>query len=92
MAAPRVRQNPQAVPIEERLRVPEVVRAVGYAALLVWLNAYICREMFVRYTPHMNSMQGFWIAMARAGFTPNGGAIGIADRRSNSSTRLWCPP
>jgi len=23
--------------------------------------------MFVRYTPHMNSMQGFWIAMARLG-------------------------
>jgi hypothetical protein len=59
--------HPAAVPIEERLRVPEVIRAVGYAALLLWLNAYVCREMFVRYTPRMNSMQGFWIAMARLG-------------------------
>jgi hypothetical protein len=55
------------VSIEERLRVPEAIKAVGYAALLVWLNAYVCREMFVRYTPHMNSMHGFWIAMARLG-------------------------
>jgi len=45
----------------------EAIRAVGYAAVLVWLNAYVCREMFVRYTPHMNSMQGFWIALARLG-------------------------
>ena len=62
-----VGRHPAAVPIEERLRVPEVIRAVGYAALLFWLNAYVCREMFLRYTPHMNSMQGFWIAMARLG-------------------------
>jgi hypothetical protein len=27
------------------------------------------REMFVRYTPYMNSMHGFWIAMARLGGT-----------------------
>jgi hypothetical protein len=45
----------------------EAIKAAGYAALLVWLNAYVCREMFVRYTPHMNSMQGFWIALARLG-------------------------
>jgi hypothetical protein len=43
------------------------MRAAGYAALLVWLNAYVCREMFMRYTPRMNSMQGFWIALARLG-------------------------
>jgi hypothetical protein len=62
-----VGRHPAAVPIEERLRVPEGIRAAGYAALLLWLNAYVCREMFTRYTPHMNSMQGFWIAMARLG-------------------------
>jgi hypothetical protein len=50
---------------QERLRVSEAIRGIGYAALLVWVNAYICREMFVRYTPRMNSMQGFWIAMSR---------------------------
>jgi hypothetical protein len=45
-----------------------LARAVGYALALVWLNVYICREMFFRYTPRMNSMHGFWIALAqRAG-------------------------
>ena len=48
-----------------RLRAREVIQAVGYAVLLLWLNAYVCREMFFHYTPHMNSMQGFWIALAR---------------------------
>jgi len=55
----------QDVPAKERARLPEVIQAAGYAASLIWLNAYICREMFVRYTPRMNSMQGFWIAMSR---------------------------
>jgi hypothetical protein len=63
----RVGRHPAAVLSEERLRLPEVIRAAGYAVLLLWLNAYVCREMFVRYTPHTNSMQGFWIAMARLG-------------------------
>jgi hypothetical protein len=61
----RITQDPQTVLIEERLRASEVIRALGYAALLVWLNAYLCREMFVRYAAHINSMQGFWIAIAR---------------------------
>jgi hypothetical protein len=51
-------------PAEARLPVPELVRAFGYAASLLSLNIYICREMFVRYAAHLNSMQGFWIAMA----------------------------
>ena len=39
---------------------------VLYAIGLVWLNAYICRDLFfTEYTGHMNSMQGFWTAMAR---------------------------
>jgi hypothetical protein len=60
-----VPRNSRALLVKERLRAREVIQAVGYAVLLLWLNAYVCREMFVRYTPHMNSMQGFWIAMAR---------------------------
>lgn len=59
------RMKPPVVVMEERLRAPEITRSIGYIVLIVWLNAYICRGMFVRYTPHMNSMQGFWIAMAR---------------------------
>src|ERR1700733_7493879 len=58
-------QSSTPVLTEGRFRVWEVIQAVGYAAVLLWLNAYVCREMFVRYTPHMNSMQGFWIAMAQ---------------------------
>jgi hypothetical protein len=60
-----VPQVSHALPTEKPLRAREVIQAVGYAAVLVWLNAYVCREMFVRYTPYMNSMHGFWIAMAQ---------------------------
>jgi len=63
----RLPQDAEGRFTEARLRVPEALRGVGYAVLLLWLNAYICREMFVRYTAHMNSMQGFWIALARGG-------------------------
>ncbi len=60
-----VSQNSCALPNEERWHAREVIRAVVYAVVLLWLNAYVCREMFVRYTPYMNSMHGFWIAMAQ---------------------------
>ena len=63
----RVGRHAAAVPTEERMGVAEVIRAAGFAVMLLWLNAYVCREMFVRYTPRMNSMQGFWIALARLG-------------------------
>ncbi len=37
-----------------------------YIGLLGWLNLYIAREFFQReYTGQMNSMHGFWIAIAR---------------------------
>ena len=39
-----------------------------YGIGLLWLNVYICRDLFfTEYTGHMNSMQGFWIAIARLG-------------------------
>jgi hypothetical protein len=66
-AANGLAHDPPAFPSDHPFRLPEVIRALGYAAIVLWLNAYICREMFVRYTPRMNSMQGFWIAMARLG-------------------------
>jgi hypothetical protein len=38
----------------------------GYVVGLFWLNIYICRDLFFsEYTGHMNSMHGFWIAIAR---------------------------
>ena len=46
----------------------EVFSAGAYALAIVWLNAYVCREFFVNETAWMNSMHGFWIALAeRAG-------------------------
>ena len=33
--------------------------------MITWLNAYICRQVFfIEFTGKMNSMHGFWIAMA----------------------------
>ena len=37
-----------------------------YLLIVIWLNAYICRQVFfIEFTGKMNSMHGFWIAMAR---------------------------
>src|SRR5260370_12435205 len=38
-----------------------------YALVLIWVNAYICRELFFNEAAYMNSMHGFWIALARLG-------------------------
>jgi hypothetical protein len=46
----------------------ELLSAVVYSLVLLCLNAYVCRELFVNQTAWMNSMHGFWIALAeRAG-------------------------
>ena len=34
---------------------------------IVWINGYLCRELFFSGAAHVNSMQGFWIAMAQKG-------------------------
>jgi hypothetical protein len=44
---------------------PERIGATGYAAILVWMNFYICRGLFSFQTAPMNSMHGFWMAIAR---------------------------
>ena len=39
---------------------------IMYALILLWINVYICRELFrVEDTGHRNAMHGFWMAMAR---------------------------
>ena len=43
----------------------EAFLASVYALALVWLNAYVCRDLFSGSTAYMNSMHGFWIALAR---------------------------
>jgi hypothetical protein len=46
----------------------ETLRAVFYLLTLLWINVYICRDMFFGSTAHMGSMHGFWTALAtRAG-------------------------
>jgi hypothetical protein len=47
----------------ERLR--ESLSAGACAVVLLWVNVYICREMFFSPTTQMNSMQGSWIALAK---------------------------
>lgn len=43
----------------------EKLRAAIYGLILLWMNAYLCREFFFNTGAHMNSMQGFWIALAK---------------------------
>lgn len=43
-----------------------VFRTLVYAAVLIWINFYICRDLFfAENTGHMNAMHGFWISMSR---------------------------
>jgi hypothetical protein len=37
------------------------------AAVLLWINLYICRDLFFGPRLHMNSMQGSWAALAKWG-------------------------
>ena len=43
----------------------ELLQGFAYMAILVWMNAYICRDWFTTQTAYMNSMHGFWTALAR---------------------------
>src|SRR5689334_2955194 len=43
----------------------ECTLAAGYALVLLWLNTYICRDLFRNETASMASMHGFWIALAK---------------------------
>src|SRR5262245_15250369 len=52
---------------EKRLNRLEISVAAFYMLILIWINAYICRELFFQEAAHMNSMQGFWTGLARLG-------------------------
>jgi hypothetical protein len=43
----------------------EWLQAAFYAVLVGWVNFYICRELFWNPRAPMNSMHGFWSALAR---------------------------
>src|SRR5579864_2479482 len=45
----------------------QVFSAMVYAAIIVGINAYISHELFSAQAAHMNSMHGFWVALARRG-------------------------
>ncbi|HTS76464.1 MAG TPA: hypothetical protein VMG40_09690 [Bryobacteraceae bacterium] len=52
---------------ENPIRRAELLRAAIYAAIIVSVNVYICRELFSIETAFMASMHGFWMALARLG-------------------------
>jgi hypothetical protein len=49
------------------LRARDALLLAAYAAILLWINFYIARDFFSGRTAHMNSMHGFWAAMAQRG-------------------------
>jgi hypothetical protein len=44
--------------------LPDKLAAAVYAIALLWINAYICRELFHQDLAPMASMHGFWAALA----------------------------
>ncbi|MCU1275673.1 MAG: hypothetical protein JWO48_3104, partial [Bryobacterales bacterium] len=54
-------------PTEERFSRGDLTCAAVSILILIWINLYICRELFFREAAHMNSMHGFWTALARIG-------------------------
>ncbi len=51
--------------LRDRLRrIGEVPRALALLAIVVWVNAYICRDLFYFTSAENGSMHGFWTALA----------------------------
>ena len=53
--------------IDKPLTGRQIFSASIYAVIIVWINFYICRELFTAQAAHMNSMHGFWVAVAKRG-------------------------
>jgi hypothetical protein len=53
--------------IDKPLPRRQIFLAIPYAVIIVWINAYICHELFTAQAAHMNSMHGFWVALAKRG-------------------------
>src|SRR5215471_7561805 len=45
----------------------QIFSGAVYMLILLWINAYICRELFSAQAAHMNSMHGFWVGLAKRG-------------------------
>jgi hypothetical protein len=54
-------------PIDRPLAGRQIVSAFPYAVILVWINIYVCHALFSIQTAPMNSMHGFWVALAKRG-------------------------
>jgi hypothetical protein len=66
--AKSIRVTPREPRADARARYRTMLRAGAYAAILLWVNLYIARDFFSGHTAYMNSMHGFWIAMAKRGW------------------------
>ncbi|MFN7998189.1 MAG: hypothetical protein U0Q18_31500 [Bryobacteraceae bacterium] len=53
--------------MKDKFSRSELVRAAVCLIVLAWVNIYICRDFFFSESAHMNSMHGFWAAIARLG-------------------------
>src|ERR1700683_4517468 len=62
-----VSQYPQAVcgTTEKPFSRPEWFSAAAYSLILLWINFYVCRDLLTVQTAPMNSMHGFWAAIAQ---------------------------
>ena len=54
-------------PIDRPVTGRQIISVAAYGLIIVWINAYICRELFTVQAAHMNSMHGFWVALAKRG-------------------------
>lgn len=50
---------------EGPIKRSEWLAAAAYSVVLLWINLYVCRALFSVQTGPMNSMHGFWAAIAR---------------------------
>jgi hypothetical protein len=54
-------------PVDRPLTGRQIFSAIPYAVILVWINIYVCHALFSIQTAPMNSMHGFWAALAKHG-------------------------
>lgn len=64
-AGAALRPSVQSEPAAEPIGRLEWASVAAYSLILLWINVYICRDLFFVQTGHMNSMHGFWMAIAR---------------------------
>jgi hypothetical protein len=54
-------------PMDRAFTGRQIISVAVYGLIIVWINAYICHELFTNQTAPMNSMHGFWVALAKRG-------------------------